>query len=188
MVRYNLEELNRQFGVDFMYEWRNLNEVIGDTGGSVDEFYDSFEYLLKHIVGLETEDLFPKLDELKEYPEEFTKVVSEWLDKTNFDPIYMSVELDTTKADKWLDEFITKYNNGEITLNNQPVFPTPSSYAPQLPVGKDGKIDISISLDVENANVGSVKANPSTVLRGDSFWGNVKVDPVIDNGKSSSWR
>ena len=179
MVRYNLEELNRQFGVDLMYEWRNLNDVIGDTGGSVDEFYDSFEYLLNHTKGLEVYDLFPKLDDFKEYPKEFTKIVTEWLDKTNFDPIYMSVELDTTKADKWLDEFITKYNNGEITLNKQPVFPTPSSYAPQLPIGKDGKLDISIALDVENANVNNVKTN--TVLRGTSFWGN--TDLTVTNGK-----
>ncbi len=47
MAEYDLEELNRQFGLDFMHEWSNLNEAIGDTEVSLDEFYNSLEYLYK---------------------------------------------------------------------------------------------------------------------------------------------
>lgn len=46
--RFVLDEINRQFGVDFLHEWNELNDAIGDTGASVDDFYDSLEYVLKN--------------------------------------------------------------------------------------------------------------------------------------------
>lgn len=179
-VDFNLEELNRQFGVDFMYEWRNLNEVIGDTGGSVDEFYDSLDYLLKHTKGLDVDDLLPKLEEFKDRPQEYTKVLTEWLDKTNFDPIYMSVELDTTEADKWLDEFLDKYNNGEITLNKQPVFPTPSSYASLAPSAagmQPVQQEFTFPIVIDGVTTETVKTNTETILR--PYW---RHNSMMDNG------
>ena len=180
MVDYNLEELNRQFGVDFMYEWRNLNEVIGDTGGSVDEFYDSLDYLLKHTEGLEVDNLLSKMEELKDRPKEYIEGFKEWMDKTNFDPIHMSVELDTTEADKWLDEVLTKYNNGEITLNKQPVFPTPSSYASQAPFAagmQPVQQEFTFPIVIDGVTTETVKANTETVLRPD--W---RHNSMMDNG------
>jgi len=179
-MNYNLDELNRQFGVDFMYEWRNLNEVIGDTGGSVDEFYNSLEFFLKNVEGLDIDDLFPKMDEIKESPKEFTKVLSKWIDKTNFDPIKIPVELDTTKADKWIDEFLTKYNSGEIALNKQPVFPTPSSYASQAPYAtgvQPVQQEFTFPIVIDGVTTQTVKTNTETVLRPE--WRN----SIIDNGK-----
>lgn len=178
MVGYNLDELNRQFGVDFMYEWRNLNEVIGDTGGSVDEFYDSLEYLLKHTEGLEVDDLFPKLDDLKEYPDELTKVVIEWLDKTNFDPIKIPVELDTTEADKWLDEYIAKSSGNGIP--QQSPAPTPSSYASQAPSAagmQPVQQEFTFPIVIDGVTTETVKTNTETVLRPD-YWHN----SMMDNG------
>ncbi len=178
MVGYNLDELNRQFGVDFMYEWRNLNEVIGDTGGSVDEFYDSLEYLLKHTEGLEVDDLFPKLDDLKEYPDELTKVVIEWLDKTNFDPIKIPVELDTTEADKWLDEYIAKSSGNGIP--QQSPAPTPSSYASQAPYAagmQPVQQEFTFPIVIDGVTTETVKTNTETVLRPD-YWHN----SMMDNG------
>lgn len=177
MVGYNLDELNRQFGVDFMYEWRNLNEVIGDTGGSVDEFYDSLEYLLEHTKGLEVDDLFPKLDDLKEYPDELTKVVIEWLDKTNFDPIKIPVELDTTEADKWLDEYIAKSSgNG---MPQQSPAPTPSSYASQAPYAagmQPVQQEFTFPIIIDGVTKETVKTDTETVLRPN--W----HDPMKTNG------
>ncbi len=177
MVGYNLDELNRQFGVDFMYEWRNLNEVIGDTGGSVDEFYDSLEYLLEHTKGLEVDDLFPKLDDLKEYPDELTKVVIEWLDKTNFDPIKIPVELDTTEADKWLDEYIAKYS--ENGMPQQSPAPTPSSYASQAPYAagmQPVQQEFTFPIIIDGVTKETVKTDTETVLRPN--W----HDPMKTNG------
>ena len=179
LVNLNLEELNRQFGVDFMYEWCNLNEVIGDTGGSVDEFYDSLDYLLKHTEGLEVDDLFPKLDDLKEYPDELTKVVIEWLDKTNFDPIKIPVELDTTEADKWLDEYIAKYSNGGNGMPQQSPAPTASSYASQAPyaVGMQPvQQEFTFPIIIDGVTKETVKTDTETVLRPN--W----HDSMMDNG------
>ncbi len=73
------------------------------------------------------------MDELKERPEEFTKVLLEWIDKTNFDPIKIPVELDTTKADKWIEDYLAKYSNGRNEVPQQSLFPSSSSYASQAP-------------------------------------------------------
>ncbi|MDE7361936.1 MAG: SHOCT domain-containing protein, partial [Oscillospiraceae bacterium] len=179
LMNYNLDELNRQFGVDFMYEWRNLNEAIGDTGASLDEFYDSLEYFLKNVEGLDVDDLFPKMDELKESPKEFAEALSEWIDKTNFDPIKIPVELDTTEAYKWLDEYIAKYSNGGNGIPQQSLSPTPSSYASQAPyaVGMQPvQQEFTFPIVIDGVTTETVKTNTETVLRPD--WG----DLMTNNG------
>lgn len=105
---YVNEKIRKQFGVDFMGEWRSLNEAIGDAGGSVEDFYDSIDYILKNTKGLEVDDLLPKLEEFKDRPEEYMEVLTEWIEHTDYDPINIKVELDTTEADKWLAEYTQK--------------------------------------------------------------------------------
>lgn len=180
MVGYNLDELNRQFGVDFMYEWRNLNEVIGDTGGTVDEFYDSLEYLLNNTKGLEVDDLLPKLDEFKDRPKEYTEALTEWLDKTNFDPIKIPVEFDSERADKWIDEYIAKYSNGGNGMPQQSPAPTPSSYASQVPYAagmQPVQQEFTFPIIIDGVTKETVKTDTETVLRPN--W----HDSIMDNGR-----
>ncbi|MDE7398297.1 MAG: hypothetical protein K2N06_02100, partial [Oscillospiraceae bacterium] len=114
--RYAMDTIRRQFGVDFMGEWNKLNEAIGDAGGSVEDFYDSVEYILRNTKGLEVDDLIPKLEEFKDRPEEYTYVLNEWIEHTDYDPINIKVELDTTEADKWLAEYTQKKADIDNTL------------------------------------------------------------------------
>lgn len=44
----------------------------------------------------------------------FEGKVTEWIDKTNFEPIKIGVELDTTAADKWMDDIIK--TNSEFSV------------------------------------------------------------------------
>lgn len=44
----------------------------------------------------------------------FEGKVTEWIDKTNFEPIKIGVELDTTAADKWMDDIIK--TNSELSI------------------------------------------------------------------------
>ncbi len=181
MVDYNLEELNRQFGVDFMYEWRNLNEVIGDTGGSVDEFYGSLDYLLKHTEGLEVDNLLSKMEELKDRPKEYIEGFKEWLDKTNFDPIKIPIEFDSEEADKWIDEYIAKYSSGGNGVPQQSLAPTSSSYASQAPYAagmQPVQQEFTFPIVIDGITTETVKTNTETVLRPN--W----RDPMMDNGKS----
>lgn len=178
LMNNNLDELNRQFGLDFMYEWNNLNKAIGDTDTSLDEFYDSLEYFLKNAEGLDIDDLFPKMDELKEKPEEFTKVLSEWIDKTNFDPIKIPVELDTTKAYEWLDEYIAKHSNNGSAEPQQPLSPTPSNYA-QAPyaygyVPQQTQQTFEFPIYIDNKLSETVKTDSPVTLRPDPWVNNLK--------------
>lgn len=177
MVGYNLDELNRQFGVDFMYEWRNLNEVIGDTGGSVDEFYDSLDYLLKHTEGLEVDNLLSKMEELKDRPKEYIEGFKEWLDKTNFDPIKIPIEFDSEEADKWIDEYIAKYNSGGNGVPQRSLAPTSSSYASQAPYAagmQPVQQEFTFPIVIDGVTTETVKTNTETVLRPD--WHNYMMD------------
>lgn len=177
--RYNLDELDRQFGLDFMYEWNNLNEAIGETDVSLDEFYDSLGYLLNNTKGLEVDDLLPKLEEFKDRPKEYTKALVEWLDKTNFDPIKIPVELDTTEADKWLDEYIAKYSNGGNRIPQQSLSPAPSSYTSQAPYAagmQPVKQEFTFPIVIDGVTTKTVKTNTETVLRPN--W----HDPMVNNG------
>lgn len=148
-MRYTLDEINRQFGVDFFHEWDELNEAIGDTGGSIDEFYDSLERVLNNTDGLEVDDLLPKLEDFKDRPKLYTEVLTEWINKTNFDPIKINVELDTTSADKWLEDIIK--TNSELSVktdfSNAATFKYSPFVNPQYyPSGNDKEQQTNINL------------------------------------------
>lgn len=120
---YIIQKIKSQFGVDFLSKWQELNEEIGDTGASLDDFYESLEYVMKHtndigknVQPIESDYLFSILEELKENPEEYMHVLSEWIERTNFDPIYMQVELDHTAADEWLDNYLGKDATAKISV------------------------------------------------------------------------
>lgn len=167
LVNLTLEELNRQFGVDFMYEWRNLNKEIGDTGGSIDEFYDSLDYLLKHTKGLEIDNLLSKMEELKDRPKEYIEGLKEWLDKTNFDPIIIPVEFDSERADKWIDEYIAKYSNGGNELQ-QSLASAPSNYVFQAPYAmgmQPVQQEFTFPIVIDGITTETVKTNTETMLR-----------------------
>ena len=115
--------------------------------------------------------------QLKEYPDELTKVVIEWLDKTNFDPIKIPVELDTTEADKWLDEYIAKYS--ENGMPQQSPAPTPSSYASQVPYAagmQPVQQEFTFPIIIDGVTKETVKTDTETVLRPN--W----HDPMKTNG------
>lgn len=162
-----------------MYEWRNLNKTIGDTDVSLDEFYGSLEYLLNNTKGLEVDDLLPKLDEFKDRPKEYTKVLTEWLDKTNFDPIKIPVEFDSERADKWLEKYIAKHSNGGNGITQQSPAPTPSSYVSQAPYAagmQPVQQEFTFPIIIDGIEKETIKTDTETVLR--PRWG----DGMMDNG------
>ena len=170
-----LKDIEKQFGFDFVDEWTKLNEEIGDSVFTLDDFYDALTKSIDGVTVLSVEDILPSAEEFKEQPKLYDEILSEWARVSNY-IISISGEFDEAGFNEYWDKFIA-----EKRMELQQSFPTPSSYGPQLPtgVGKDGKLDISISFDVENANVNNVKTD--TVLHGINVWGN--PDLTVTNGK-----
>ncbi len=160
-------------GFNVLQEIDKLNEEIGEGIYSFDEFSDKYADLVEKFAPFEIDDIMPTLEEFKERPEEYAEVWNKWLELQNW-CITLGVDFDGSEAEEEWNKFLA----GERAKFQSP-FPAPSSYAPQIPVDKDGKLDISISLDVENAKTNNVE----TALRGTSFWRTNIDTNVINNGK-----
>ena len=121
-----MKQIRKQFGIDFWGEWNKLNEAIGDTNGSVEEFYDSIDYILKNTKGLEADDIFPKLEELKGCPEELVEVINEIFSNVEIDPITLTLIFNTDEADKQLNEYI---RNKQLKKSAEEIFGSLRDYS-----------------------------------------------------------
>jgi len=168
-----LEKMKKHFGMDFAEEWARLNEEIGDSLFSLDDFYDAAAKVVDNVTPLDVEKFLPSIEKFKEQPKLWDEILGEWAGAANYS-VSITGNVNTDAIDQYMEKYIAEKNK-ELNFN----FPTPSNYAPQIPFDKDGKIDISLSLDVNNAQVDNAKAE--TVLRGD-FWGRRSDTNIINNG------
>lgn len=189
-----LEKIRKHFGVDLMDEWNRLNEAIGDTGGSVEDFYDSMEYILKNTKGLEADNIFPKLEEIKEYPEEWVEVINEIIGNAEIDPVTLTLIFNTDEAEKRLDEYIqskqlkksaekifgslhdySKIINPQYEPSKTSINPEIYKYSPYIspeyyPTNKStDDIVLTIVMDGEEKYKGSATGN-LTATRSDNDW------------------
>lgn len=171
-----LDDMKKHFGVDIAEELATLNEEIGDTAFTLDDFYGALTKSVDDVTILSVEDILPSVEEFKKQPELYDEVLTAWAAEQNYF-VKISGEFDSAAFDEWWDKYLA-----EKRAQLQPLFPTPSSYAPQLPVGKDGKLDISISLDVENAEVGNVKTKIDSGTAAGAAVA-VGIDPWVSNMK-----
>ncbi len=170
-----LEKMKKHFGMDFAEEWAKLNEEIGDSLFSLDDFYDAAAKVVDNVTPLDVEKFLPSIEKFKEQPKLWDEILGEWAGAANYS-VSITGNVDTDAIDQYMEKYIEEKNK-ELNLN----FPTPSNYAPQNPVGKDGKIGISISVDVESANADSIKQARINHLAVTTFEGN--IDPYMNNGK-----
>lgn len=176
IARYKVLEPMKEMGFDAVREISALNEEIGDGIYSFDEFSEKYTDMVEKFAPFEIDDIMPTLEEFKERPEEYAEVWSKWLELQNW-CITVGVDFDGSEAEEEWNKFLA----GERAKFQSP-FPTPSSYGPQLPAGKDGKLDISISLDVENAEVGNVKTKIDSGTAAGAAVA-VGIDPWVSNMK-----
>lgn len=171
-----LDDMKKHFGVDIAEELATLNEEIGDTAFTLDDFYGALTKSVDDVTILSVEDILPSVEEFKKQPELYDEVLTAWAAEQNYF-VKISGEFDSAAFDEWWDKYLT-----EKRAQLQSPFPTPSSYGPQLPAGKDGKLDISISLDVENAEVGNVKTKIDSGTAAGAAVA-VGIDPWVSNMK-----
>lgn len=150
-----LDKINDQFGLNFISEWNRLNDEIGDTEKSVDEFYTLLADKISNVSGLEVDNLLPKLEVFKERPEEYSSILSEWIEKTNYN-ITIGMIPDTTEADKWLDDYINKA--AEISVQTKLTDGQTYNYSPFVSPQKypDGQ-EITLRLYIDDKEAETIK-------------------------------
>lgn len=183
-VRYLLKDgIEDQFGLDLMGQLEELDAAIGDSVYSLDDYYNALEATISDFTGLDVDDILPTFEELKATPEAFTDFLNSWASEQQA-KISLGLELDTTEADKQLDNY--KKNASEISL--QPTLPGAQTYnlspyvSPQYyPTNtQDPKVTLSLYLNDEFKDTYTMGGAAGTAAA-------VSVplrDINVDNGKS----
>lgn len=124
----------------------------------------------------------------------FEGKVTEWIDKTNFDPIRIGVELDTAVADKWLENIVksnselsvkTDFSNAfSSAFSNVATFKYSPFVNPQYyPSGNDKEQQTTVNLYVNDERQETVKAAAGTA----TAVGFALRDFNKNNGKGMGW-
>ncbi len=139
-----LEDIKKEFGLDFIAEWKRLNDEIGDNIYSVEEFNQALVESLDSVTAIDLDQILPKVEDFEKRPKEWQKILSDFAAYAEYQ-IWIDAKLDTTEVDEFLKK-IAEENNFESKLSiQQPkedpykygsYSPSPSSYiGPQLPFG-----------------------------------------------------
>lgn len=143
------DDMEKHFGMDFASEWERLNEEIGDSAYSLDDFYSSLEGVFKNIEGIDVDDLLPKLEELKEYPAAYANVLTEYIKNADYS-VTLGIEFDTEQADKDIENYISNFRTnkrGAIPVINQ----LPSLTYTEVS-GQQRDIAQTININIDNEN------------------------------------
>lgn len=116
-----LEKMEKYFGLDFAEEFLRLNEEIGDSAFSLDEFYDAAARVVDNITPISVNDILPSIEEVKEQPQLWSEIIGEWASTANYSVSITGV-FDQESFDKYMEEYLAGKG-----LQYQP--PSPSSYA-----------------------------------------------------------
>lgn len=141
-----LKDMKENSGIDLFDELAQLNKEIGDSAYSLDDFYDAALKVADSFTPISVENILPTLEDLKEQPQKWSEMLSEWAKAANYN-ITMLGEFDEKGFNKEMDaylarnkklleigvkltpaepnsEFIGTQNTSYVSKN----LPTPSSY------------------------------------------------------------
>lgn len=170
-----LEKMEKYFGMDFAEEFTRLNEEIGDSAFSLDEFYDAAARVVDNITPISVDDILPSIEEVKEQPQLWTEILGEWASAANYSVSITGI-FDQEGFDKYMEEYFAGKN-----LNFQP--PTPSNYVSPgagalagAQLGAEQYFNIQLNIDGVNMGKQTVKTNGSSTVSVD--W----HDPMRTNG------
>ncbi len=168
-----LEKMEKYFGMDFAEEYTRLNEEIGDSAFSLEEFYDAAARVADSITPISIDNILPSIEEVKTQPELWSEIIGEWTRAANY-----SVSITGVFDKEGFDEYMQAYL-AEKKLQFQPLAPTPSSYASQAPyaVGMQPvQQEFTFPIIIDGVTKETVKTDTETVLRPN--W----HDPMKTNG------
>ena len=171
-----IKDLNAS--LDFVSEWAQLNEEIGDSVFTIDDFYDAFNRAMDGVTALSVDDILPSIEQFKEQPKLYSEVLSEWAAAQQYS-VSIYGEINTAAIDEYMDKYIA-----EKSAQLQLAFPTASNYsaAPGMgaligaQLGAEQYFNIQLNIDGVNIGKQTVKASSSSTVSVD--WN----DPWSDNG------
>ncbi len=110
-----LDEMKKQLGFDFFEKWTELNDTIGDTMYTTEDFFDALTNLIDNVTPLSVNDILPTLEKFKEYPDKYTEILREWADKQHY-TIELKGEIDEEAFNDYWDEFISDTKKEQLAL------------------------------------------------------------------------
>lgn len=165
-----LDDMKKRLGLDFVSEWAQLNEEIGDSVFTLDDFYDALTRAMDDVTVLSVEDILPSIEEFKEQPKKYAEVLYEWARASNY-AVTISGEFDSAAFDEYMDKYIAEK---QAQLN---LFPTASSYTQQTTTGSSSTPQpMEVFLYINDELTQKVTSSEPVTLRPD--WN----DPWRDNG------
>lgn len=164
-----LDDMKKRLGLDFVSEWAQLNEEIGDSVFTLDDFYDALTRAMDDVTVLSVEDILPSIEEFKEQPKKYDEVLSEWARVSNY-AVTISGEFDSAAFDEYMDKYIAE-KRAQLNL-----FPTASSYTQQTSVDSNIQQTFEFPIYINDEHTETITANAPVALRPD--WN----DPWRDNG------
>ena len=171
-----LDKIKKQFGIDFAEEWTKLNEEIGDSAFSLEEFYDAAAKVVDNVTPLSVDDILPSIEQFKEQPKLWDEILGEWASVSSYS-VSITGEIDTAAIDEHMSKYIAE-RQSQLQL-----FSAPSNYVSPgtgalmgAQLGAEQYFNIQLNIDGVNMGKQTVKTNGSSTVSVD--W----HDPMKTNG------
>lgn len=171
-----LDKIKKQFGIDFAEEWTKLNEEIGDSAFSLEEFYDAAAKVVDNVTPLSVDDILPSIEQFKEQPKLWDEILGEWASVSSYS-VSITGEIDTAAIDEHMSKYIAE-KQSQFQL-----FSAPSNYVSPgtgalmgAQYGAEQYFNIQLNIDGVNLGKQTVKTNGSSTVSVD--W----HDPMKTNG------
>ncbi|MEZ3438317.1 MAG: hypothetical protein K1W18_05495 [Oscillospiraceae bacterium] len=171
-----LDKIKKQFGIDFAEEWTKLNEEIGDSAFSLEEFYDAAAKVVDNVTPLSVDDILPSIEQFKEQPKLWDEILGEWASVSSYS-VSITGEIDTAAIDEHMSKYIAE-KQSQFQL-----FSAPSNYVSPgtgalmgAQLGAEQYFNIQLNIDGVNLGKQTVKTNGSSTVSVD--W----HDPMKTNG------
>ncbi len=171
-----LDKIKKQFGMDFAEEWAKLNEEIGDSAFSLEEFYDAAAKVVDNVTPLSVDNILPSIEQFKEQPKLWDEILGEWASVSSYS-VSITGEIDTAAIDEHMSKYIAE-KQSQLQL-----FSAPSNYVSTgtgalmgAQLGAEQYFNIQLNIDGVNMGKQTVKTNGSSTVSVD--WHN----SMMDNG------
>lgn len=152
-----LDKIKKQFGIDFAEEWTKLNEEIGDSAFSLEEFYDAAAKVVDNVTPLSVDDILPSIEQFKEQPKLWDEILGEWASVSSYS-VSITGEIDTAAIDEHMSKYIAE-KQSQLQL-----FSAPSSYVSSgtgalmgAQLGAEQYFNIQLNIDGVNMGKQTVK-------------------------------
>ncbi len=152
-----LDKIKKQFGMDFAEEWAKLNEEIGGSAFSLEEFYDAAAKVVDNVTPLSVDDILPSIEQFKEQPKLWDEILGEWASVSSYS-VSITGEIDTAAIDEHMSKYIAE-RQSQLQLFSAPsnyVSPGASALA-GAQLGAEQYFNIQLNIDGVNMGKQTVK-------------------------------